>query len=147
MKENVESRDEKQKKKKLAPRSKQIPFWDVYVGPHGLHACQNGMIRSTPELKRAFPDFPFASEVNLKEYDIIYVATGLHRTTGFKVEIYDVTYTTNRGGTLPPLIEVSYRESPALSPAYDQVSYPMHLIKVQKLEGEVVFNNSSGVKR
>jgi hypothetical protein len=147
MKENVKSRDEKQKKKRLGPSSKQIPFSDVYAGPNGLHACQNGMIRSTSELKRAFPDFPFASEVDLKKYDIVYVATGLHRTTGFKVEIYEVTYTTNRGGTLPPLIEVSYRESPARSPAWDRVSHPMHLIKLQKLEGEVVFNNSSGVKR
>lgn len=139
-------------KKKIEPKNlglypQQIQFSTVFAGPNGLHACQNGMIRNTAELKRAFPAFPFASKVDLKKYDIIYVATGLRRTTGFKVEIYDVMYITDRGGTLPPLIEVSYREYPAPSPWYDQASYPMHIIKLQKLEGEVVFNNTTDVKR
>jgi hypothetical protein len=135
------------KTKKLGLYPEQIRFSTVFAGPHGLHACQNGIIRSIAELKRAFPAFPFASDVDLKQYDIIYVATGLHRTTGLKVEIYDVLYVTDRGGGVPPLIEVSYREYPPPSPTHDQVSYPMHIIKLQKLEGEVVFHNTTDVKR
>jgi hypothetical protein len=144
-KKKIEQREKKTKKLGLYPQ--QIQFSTVFAGPNGLHACQNGMIRNTAELKRAFPAFPFASKVDLKKYDIIYVATGLHRTTGLKVEIYDVLYITDRGGALPPLIEVSYREYPPPSPIYDQVSYPMHIITVRKLDGEVVFNNTTDVKR
>jgi hypothetical protein len=135
------SKKSAQRKSSFAPE--EILFTTVYSGPGGRRSSGNGVIHTLAELNQAFPDFPFGSMVDLNKYDLIYVALGARPTSGYKAEITEVMHITDRSGILsrPPTNEVAYREIPDRPPTRDQIVYPMHLIKLQKLYGSVSFNN------
>jgi hypothetical protein len=124
-----------------------IPFATVFQADDGLKNVQSGVIRTTTELQSILPrqSSYLADIVNFKKEQLIFVALG-ERTLGmFEAQINSVLYLSDRGNGLPALAEVSYKEitTPgAIVHPYMEQAYPMHVIKLRKLDGQTTFNKN-----
>jgi hypothetical protein len=122
-----------------------LVFTTVFQANEGSKDAQNGVIRSDGELRKALRSLvgALASKVSFGNEQLIFVALG-RRDSGHEAQITSVMYVTDRGG-LPPLTEVSYKEITPMLPAFEQdaePTYPIHVIKVKKLDGETTFNKN-----
>jgi hypothetical protein len=125
-----------------------VPFLTVFQADDGLKKAPSGVIRTTTELQSILPrqSSYLADKVNFEKEQLIFVALG-ERTAGmFETQINSVLYLTDRGSGLPALTEVSYRETTTrgavVDPYMEQAVYPMHVIKLKKLDGQTTFNKN-----
>jgi hypothetical protein len=125
-----------------------ISFVTVFQADDGLKNAQSGVIRTSTELQSILPrqSSYLADKVNFEKEQLIFVALG-ERTVGmFEAQINSVLYLTDRGNGLPALTEVSYRETTTRGAVVDsymkQAVYPMHVIKLRKLDGQTTFNKN-----
>jgi hypothetical protein len=124
-----------------------IPFTTVFQADDGPKKAQNGVIRTTAELQSMLPrqSSYLADRVNFEKEQLIFVALGERPVGMFEAQINSVLYLTDRGNGLPALTEVSYRENTTqgvLDPYIKQVAYPMHVIKLRKVDGQTTFNKN-----
>ncbi len=123
-----------------------VPFSTVFQADDGLKNAQSGVIRTTAELQSMLPrqSSYLADRVSLEKEQLIFVALGERPVGMFEAQINSVLYLTDRGNGLPALTEVSYRETTTTSsivdPYIEETVYPMHVIKLRKLDGQTTFN-------
>jgi hypothetical protein len=81
--------------------------------------------------------------VDFDKGEVIFVALGARPTNGYMVQIQQIIYLTDRGPKFSgPLTTVDYSEyrTAGLS---DVETYPLHVIKLRRLEGtEIQFSRS-----
>ena len=125
-----------------------IPFATVFQADDGLKNVQSGVIRTTTELQSILPrqSSYLVDQVNFENEQLIFVALGERALGMFEAQINSVLYLADRGNGLPALTEVSYKEitTPAaiVHPYMEQGAYPMHVIKLRKLDGQTTFNKN-----
>jgi hypothetical protein len=122
-------------------------FSTVLQADEGPENTENGVIRSTPNLRKMLPHQAtlLKSSVNFDKEQLIFVALGRRDAGGHEAQINAVSYLTDRENGLPSLTEVSYREnfSPELAAEMQSgPTFPIHVIKLQKLDGKTVFHKS-----
>jgi hypothetical protein len=125
-----------------------IPFTTVFQADDGLKNAQSGVIRTATELQSVLPHQSsyLADKVNFEKEQLIFVALGERPVGMFEAQINSVLYLTDRGNGLPALTEVSYKETTTTSsivdPYMEQAVYPMHVIKLRKVDGQTTFNKN-----
>jgi hypothetical protein len=111
-----------------------VPFETVYQGNRGPKIAKNGVLRSAPDLTSQLPSFDLR-DINFDKEEVIFVALGARPGNGYMVEIGEVLYLTDRGPKFSgPLTVVSYSEY-GTTGQLDVETYPLHVIKLRKLEG------------
>jgi hypothetical protein len=132
-----------------------IIFTTVFQAGEGPAKAENGVIRTNADLRKFLRNLAnltnpadvtasLESKVDFEKEQLIFVALG-ERKSGGEAQINAVTYLTDGGKGLPPLTEVSYRELAIHGTVTDpdeQSTYPMHIIKLKKLDGETTFNKT-----
>jgi|SRR5450432_453748 hypothetical protein len=125
-------------------------FTTVFQADDGPKNAQNGVIRSKAELRKALrlQALSIEDKVDFEKEQLIFLALGECRS-GHEAQINSVTFLTDRGRGLPSLTEVSYWEitvpgaiAEAEADPDLQPTYPMHVIKLKKLDGETTFNKN-----
>jgi hypothetical protein len=119
-----------------------VSFQNVYQGNNGPNTAKTGVIRSAADLAAQLPGVSLPS-INFGSEEVIYVGLGARPDNSHMVEITQVLYLTDRGPKFSgPLTMVDYSEyaTPGRS---DVETYPLHVIKLKKLDGtETQFSRS-----
>jgi hypothetical protein len=125
-----------------------IPFVTVFQADDGLKTAQSGVIRTKTELQSILPrqSSYLAAKVDFEKEQLIFVALGECKSGG-EARIDTVMFLSDRGNGLPSLTEVGYKEvtphgAAAVDPDAAQAAFPMHVIKLKKLDGETSFNKN-----
>ena len=108
------------------------------------------MIRSKAELRKALrlQALSIEDKVDFEKEQLIFLALGECRS-GHEAQINSVTYLIDRERGLPSLTEVSYWEisipgaiAEAVADPDLQPTYPIHVIKLKKLDGDTTVNKN-----
>jgi hypothetical protein len=127
-----------------------IKFETIYQGAEGPKTAVHAIIQSQKQLDGTLPNAAQLGikpgTINFDREQLIIVGLGARPTTGYKVAIDNVMYLTDRNAgptanqNLPDLTLVTYTELKAGGASGDMITYPVHIIKTQKLTGAVQFN-------
>jgi hypothetical protein len=118
-----------------------VPFETIYQGNRGPKTAKNGVIRSASDLASQLPGFD-VGEIDFDKEEVIFVGLGARPGNGYMVQISEVLYLTDRGPKFDgPLSVVSYSEY-GTAGQLDVETYPLHVIKLRKLDGETQFSPS-----
>jgi hypothetical protein len=122
-----------------------LVFNTVLQADDGPRNADSGMIRSESELLKSLRHLAplLSGSVNFNKEQLIFVAFGLRDFGVYEAQICSVIFFVGRGSGAPPLMEVMYREnSSSAPPSKEPVSnptFPIHVVKVKKHEGVIVF--------
>ncbi|HXP70743.1 MAG TPA: protease complex subunit PrcB family protein [Candidatus Dormibacteraeota bacterium] len=126
---------------------KEIKFTTIFQSSQGLHQTKNGVIHSDGDLKVTLPFLPPDVKIDFSKEEVIFVALGERPTGGYKVEITAVTYLWDRLNKLPNLTDVTYHEDKPSNPIRnDIVTFPTHVVKCEKLDGDASFTKDGGIQ-
>lgn len=122
-----------------------IPFETVYQGNRGPKSAKTGVLRSASDAASQLSEYDLG-DVDFAKQELIFVALGARPTNGYMVQIDQVMYFTDRGPKFKgPLTTVDYIEYRAAGQS-DVETYPLHVIKLRKLEGmDTEFSPSKSV--
>jgi hypothetical protein len=130
-----------------------MKFETLYQGAEGPKSPVHAVIQSGRQLAGTLANAAqlgiTAGSINFETEELIIVGLGARPTTGYKVDIWDVAYLTDRnegpeaGKNLPNLTIVDYTEFKPTGISGDMITYPLHIIKTEKLTGAVQFSQSS----
>ncbi len=111
-----------------------VPFETIYQGNRGPKIAKTGVLRSTSDLASQLPDFALHN-VDFEREEVIFVGLAARPGNGYMVQINQILYLTDRGPKFNgPLTVVDYREYVTAGQS-DVETYPLHVIKLRKLEG------------
>ena len=122
---------------------REVPFTTIFQASQGLKETKNGVIHSAQDLKATLPFLPSDTKVDFSKEEVIFVALGERPTGGFEAEISGIMYFWDRLKKLPNLADVTYQEQKPSGPVADVVTFPMHVVKCEKLDGDVTFTDGS----
>jgi hypothetical protein len=119
-----------------------VPFETIYQGNRGPKIAKTGILRSSSDQASQLPDVDLGN-VDFDREEVIFVGLGARPSNGYMVQISQILYLTDRGPKFNgPLTVVDYSEYTTAGKS-DVETYPLHIIKLRKLEGtETQFSRS-----
>ena len=119
-----------------------VPFVTLYQGNRGPKTAKTGVLRSPSDVNSQLPGLDLPN-IDFDREELIFVGLGTRPGNGYKVEISQIMYLTDRGPKFDgPLTSVSYGEYGARG-QLDVETYPLHVVKLKKLDGsETQFSRS-----
>ncbi|HEY6969545.1 MAG TPA: hypothetical protein VJA94_10095 [Candidatus Angelobacter sp.] len=122
-----------------------IPFQTLYQGNRGPKKLTTIVAHSKPELLNALPDIKDtgidADNINFAKDEVIIVGLGERPDNGSLVQIDQILYFTDRLKGRGPLTSISYGEHRTTG-ILDVLTYPVHVVKSRRLDGEVQFSQT-----
>ena len=123
------------------------PFFTVLQADDGPREAKNGVIRNGDELQRILPTLApiLKDRINFEKEELIFVALGKRKSRGYEARIRSITLGSHRNDGISPFVEVSYAEyftpvPPPEGAKEMEPSFPVHVVKTKKLDGDISFN-------
>jgi hypothetical protein len=111
-----------------------VPFDTLYQGNNGPKNLKTGVVRSASELASHLPGFNFP-DVDFGKEEVIFVGLGARLGNVRMVGIDEVRYFTDRGPKFDGPLTIAYYGEFRTKGREDGETYPLHVIKLRKLEG------------
>lgn len=119
-----------------------VPFETVFQGSRrtGPNRTETAVVHSSSDLSSKLPNITLPP-VDFNTEELILVQLGKRLDNGYLVQIDEILYFTDRLEGRGPLTVVHYSEhrTPGRS---DVLSYPLHVVKLRKLDGDTEFDPS-----
>jgi hypothetical protein len=120
-----------------------MKFTILYQGPNGPKNATHAVVHSANQLLDILPnagqDQIDPGKINFAQEEVVIVGLGERKDSSAKVEIQSIVYLTDRGNNLPSLTLINYREILVGGVILDVLTHPVHVVKLQKLDGAVQF--------